>query len=304
LSEELGFQVRYSIYQTKITLPNTLNNCNNISPDFVTTFPTPGAVGTSPATTPPAGYTGIANCYTDGEASLPVRRELLQGAVLTSMVGYTVSYNTLDNNKNPTQGIFASLTQDFAGLGGDVSFIRTTADFRTYYEVMTDLVASVRLQAGHIAGWGNRGLRMLDHFQMGPTLVRGFAPSGFGPRDITPGTTNDPLGGSLYWGASIEFQTPLYFLPKDSGVRIATFIDAGSLWNYVGPTTNPATGEITPATGAITLSSNKMFINSSVGVGLVWDSPFGPLRFDFAFPLTKQSFDRTQWFRFGGGARF
>ena len=302
LSEELSLQARYSIYQQKITLPSALNNCNNLSPDFVTTFPTPSVVGTTPATTPPAGYTGIANCYVDGEASLPVRRELLQGAVLTSMVGYTLAYNTLDNNKNPTAGMFASLTQDFAGIGGDVSFIRTTGDFRTYYEVMTDLVASVRLQAGHIAGWGGKDLRMLDHFQMGPTLVRGFAPSGFGPRDIGS-PTQDPLGGTLYWGASVELQTPVYFLPKDSGVKVAIFADAGSLWNYTGPVSWPL-----PAPGAtgetLTLSSNQMFINTSVGVGLVWDSPFGPLRFDFALPLTKQSFDRTQWFRFGGGAKF
>ena len=77
---------------------------------------------------------------------------------------------------------------------------------------------------------------MLDHFQMGPNLVRGFAPGGIGPRDLTAGTTNDALGGTLYWGASVEFQTPLYFLPKEIGIKLATFADAGSLWDYEGPT--------------------------------------------------------------------
>jgi outer membrane protein insertion porin family len=190
-----------------------------------------------------------------------------------------------------------SFNQDFAGVGGDVSFMRQTVDSRTYYEVMSDVIGVLRLQGGYITGYSG-GLRMLDHFQMGPNLVRGFAPAGIGPRDITSGTTNDALGGSMYWGASAEVQTPLYFLPKDSGVKVAAFVDSGSLWNYRGPTSLPTTGE------TLTLSNNNMFINSSAGVGLLWASPFGPIRFDLAYPITKQPFDRTQIFRFSGGTSF
>jgi outer membrane protein insertion porin family len=233
-----------------------------------------------------------------------VRKELAQGAVLTSLVGYDVTYNTLDNNRNPTSGLLAILKQDFAGAGGDVQYIRTTGNVRSYYEVMSDVVGVLHLQGGYIQGWGKKdpvdgsNLRMLDHFQMGPQLVRGFAPSGIGPRDITPGTFGDALGGSLYWGASLEFQAPVYFLPKDAGVKFAVFADAGSLWNYVGPTYWSVTNE------TLQVSNNDMFINSSVGAGILWASPFGPIRFDFAFPLTKQTFDRKQMFRFGGGTTF
>jgi outer membrane protein insertion porin family len=252
---------------------------------------------------PPGGYTGIANCFADGEASLAVRRELAQGRVITSLVGYDLSYNTLDNNRNPTSGILGILKQDFAGVGGDVQYIRTTADLRSYYEPIQDVIGVLRLQGGYIHGWGSDGLRMLDHFQMGPNLVRGFAPSGIGPRDLTPGTTNDALGGSMFWGASVEFQTPFFFAPKEVGIKLAAFADAGSLWNYTGPTSwlpplPGATGEV------LQPSSNSMFVNSSVGVGLLWSSPFGPLRFDLAYPITKQSFDRTQIFRFSGGTTF
>jgi outer membrane protein insertion porin family len=307
LREDLGLQVRYSLYQQKITLPSQLMNCNNINPDFLTTFPTASAVGTTPALTPPPGYAGIANCYSDGEASLAVKRELSQGPVITSLVGYTLTYNSLDRNKNPTQGVLADFRQDFAGVGGDVNFVRSGSDVYAYHEVVPDVVALLHLQAGHITGWGGKGLRMLDNFQMGPSLVRGFAPAGIGPRDLTVGTTNDALGGTMYWGASLEFQTPLYFLPKDTGIRVAAFADAGSLWNYVGPTTFPATGEV--LSGSICATppcpvDNAMHIRSSVGAGLIWDSPFGPLRFDYSFPLTKESYDRVQQFRFGGGTKF
>jgi outer membrane protein insertion porin family len=310
LREDLGLQVRYSLYQQRVTLPPNLMNCNNINPDFINTFPTADKVGTTPALTPFAGYTGIANCYVDGEASLAVKRELAGGPVITSLVGYTLSHNSLDNNKNPTSGILTEFRQDFAGVGGDVKFIRSSGDVYAYYEVISDLVSLVHLQGGAISGWDG-GLRMLDHFQMGANLVRGFAPAGIGPRDLTQlpftGVYGDALGGTYYWGASLELQTPLYFLPKDAGVKLAAFADAGSLWNYVGPTTFPATGEI--ISGSICSTppcpvDNAMHIRSSVGVGLIWDSPFGPLRFDYSFPMTKEPYDRVQQFRFGGGTKF
>jgi outer membrane protein insertion porin family len=158
-------------------------------------------------------------------------------------------------------------------------------------------------------GWGGKDLRMLDHFQMGPNLVRGFAPAGMGPRDMTLGSNQDPLGGSLYWGASLEAQSPLSFIPKDVGIKVAVFADAGSLWDYRGPTSWNLTGE------TLNVGSSNMVVRSSVGAGLIWTSPFGPLRFDYSYPITKwcgpvlsdgttQVCDRIQQFRFGGGTKF
>jgi outer membrane protein insertion porin family len=166
----------------------------------------------------------------------------------------------------------------------------------------------MHLQSGYITGWGSGGLRMLDHFQMGPNLVRGFAPSGIGPRDMTQyninGTPGDALGGTMYWGASVEFQAPLYFMPKDAGIKVAAFADAGSLWNYRGPTSWAQTGETLTLVNTKGVNSSDMFVRSSVGVGLLWASPFGPLRFDLAYPITSQTFDRKQVFRFTGGTTF
>jgi outer membrane protein insertion porin family len=296
LSEELSFQARYNIYSQKITLPYQYDNCI-FSPNAPIQGGTLGVNPTQEAINGLLTANGT-GCYSDGEASLAVRKELASGAVLVSMLGYTFAYNTLDNNRNPTSGLYAEFKQDFAGVGGDVNFIKSTVDTRSYYEMFSDVVAVLHLQGGHIAGWGGRDVRMLDHFQMGPNLVRGFAPSGIGPRDITPGTNLDPLGGTMYWGASLEAQAPFTFLPKDAGLKGAVFADAGSLWDYKGPTTWNVTGEtLTPAPDAGA-------IRASVGVGLIWNSPFGPLRFDYSFPLMKQGYDRVQQFRFGGGTKF
>ncbi|MBI2717129.1 MAG: outer membrane protein assembly factor BamA [Rhizobiales bacterium] len=283
LTEELAFAPRYSLYQQKITLPDYLNNCIN-DPD-------------APGHVPGLGVTPTSACRLDGEASLAVRKELANGAVMVSLVGYSLAYSTLDNNKTPTSGLYAELKQDFAGVGGDVNFIRTTAEARNYYEVFPDIIGVLKLQGGHVTGWGGKDLRMLDHFQMGPNLVRGFAPAGMGPRDLTPGTTNDALGGSMFWGASVEAQTPLYFLPKDIGIKLAAFADAGSLFSYKGPTTWNVTGETLQV-------ADSNAVRASAGMGLLWDSPMGPLRFDLAYPIMKESYDRTQIFRFSGGTKF
>jgi outer membrane protein insertion porin family len=101
----------------------------------------------------------------------------------------------------------------------------------------------------------------------------------------------------MYWGATAELQFPVYFLPKDAGIRAAVFADAGSIWGYDGPTFNPLTGETL-------LVGDSHSVRTSVGAGVIWDSPFGPLRIDFAFPLTKESYDRIQQFRLSGGTKF
>jgi len=315
LREDLSLQVRYSIYRQEITLPSYLANCNN---NLGT-----AAFNPSPAFANANGIdlssTNGLGCYSDGEASLPVRKELANGKTLTSALGYTLTYNTLDNNKNPTDGLLVDFRQDFAGVGGDVSYLKTVVDAKYYTPLVSDIVGLVRLQGGMLNKMGS-DLRMLDHFQMGPNLVRGFAPNGIGPRDLNPFGTQDALGGTKYWGASLELQMPFWFLPKEVGLKGAVYADAGGLFDYQGPTTWSVTNELTttrnstctPSTvnpasaGTCTglVYDNGNVVRSSVGVGLIWASPFGPLRFDYAVPLTKGKNDRTQEFRFGGGTSF
>ncbi|MCO5129683.1 MAG: outer membrane protein assembly factor BamA [Xanthobacteraceae bacterium] len=271
LREDLTLQLRYSIYRQEITLPDTV----------------------------------LANISTTA-ISLPVLMELSEGAKLTSMVGYTLTYNTLDNNKNPKEGLLIDWRQDFAGVGGDVSYLKSAIDMKYYTSLVSDIVGIIHLQGGIMNKVGSKDLRMLDHFQMGPNLVRGFAPNGIGPRDISVWGTygyGDALGGTQYWGASVELQMPFWFMPKEVGLKGAIYADAGQLSNYKGP---PYPGQIIPPPldqrSFVPYSDDV--VRTSVGVGLIWESPFGPLRFDYAVPITKGKYDRVQEFRFGGGTTF
>jgi outer membrane protein insertion porin family len=295
LREDFGVQLRYSAYNQKITLNPVLNNCNDINPDFITSFPTPDKVNNP--FVPPAGTTQF-DCFQDGEASLAVKQAALRGSTWVSMPGYSLIYNTLNQPRYPTSGMFLEFKQDVAGLGGDVDFLKTTIDGRTYYEVFPDVVAIFRAQAGHVTGWGGQDVRMLDNFFGGPWLVRGFAPNGFGPRDITPGTTMDNLGGNVYWTTSAELQAPMPFVPPDAQLKIAMFSDTGSLWATKASTVPSLAASLSPAQQI----ANSRALRSSIGASLIWDSMFGPIRVDYAYPIAKQNYDVTQRFQFHAGA--
>jgi outer membrane protein insertion porin family len=258
LTEQLGTQWRYSIYDQNITL----------NPSALTAAP-----------------------------SLPIQQAALAGPALVSSVGDTVTYNTLDNNKMPTSGINSQLKQDLAGLGGDVKFLRTTEDVRYYQALNSDVVSLVRAQGGYITGWGGQQVPLLNSFFGGPSMVRGFAPNGFGPRDLTPGTTMDNVGGSMYWATTAELQSAIPGIPQEYGLKASAFVDAGSVFHYGGPTVFPGSAQSLQV-------ANANVVRSSVGAGLTWASPFGALTVSYAVPLTKAAYDVVQPFSFGAGPLF
>jgi outer membrane protein insertion porin family len=213
-----------------------------------------------------------------------------QGESLVSSVFYSLVYDTLDSRADPHDGIYAKINQDFAGVGGDVAYVRSTGTATYYRELLPDrdVVGLIKVQGGHIVGIGD-DVRLLDSFFKGGETVRGFESSGFGPRDAV---TGDALGGNIYAAGTAEIQFPLPVLPRDIGFKGAIFADAGTMFdtdaeNIAGVVVN-----------------DDATIRSSVGGSLIWASPLGPLRVDFAKVLTSESYDETQWFRFGGGTRF
>ena len=143
----------------------------------------------------------------------------------------------------------------------------------------------VRAQGGYIAPWGGQQVPLIDSFFGGPTMVRGFAPNGFGPRDLTPGSTMDNVGGSMYWATTAELQSAIPGVPQEYGLRASAFVDAGSVFGYGGPTT---------LSGQSMQLANANVLRSSVGVGLTWGSPFGALTVNYAVPVTKAAYDVVQ----------
>ena len=245
LREDLSLQVRYSIYQQEITLPYYLANCNNNRPPGSPIRHSTRARPSPPRMASTLSSTNGLGCYSDGEASLPVRKELAKrqdpdlGARL---------HADLQHARQQQEPHRRSAGRFPAGL-------RRRRRRRLLPEVCgrREVLHSAGLRyrrprpppGRHAEQDRQQDLRMLDHFQMGPNLVRGFAPNGIGPRDLNPFGTQDALGGTKYWGASLELQMPFWFLPKEVGLKGAVYADAGGLFDYQGPTTWSVTNELT-----------------------------------------------------------
>ena len=210
------------------------------------------------------------------------------GQNLTSLVGYSLTYNTVDNINNPRSGILAEFKQDFAGLGGDSEYIRSTGDVKYYHEISDNFVGLLRGQAGYLFA---DNLRIIDNFFMGPNLIRGFTNSGIGPRDNNGYIEYNALGGTTYVGGTTELQFPLFGLPREAGLKGSVFADAGTLFGFSSSKTS------------LTFVDDNV-LRSSIGTGILWQSPIGPIRLDFAWPVTKGQYDETQVFRFVGGTAF
>jgi len=211
---------------------------------------------------------------------------------IRSSVSAGLTYNTIDDMKNPRNGIFANVNTEVAGLGGDAKFVKVTAR-ASYYQMLSeqwDLVGLVSGGAGHVESYGSNGLRVFDHFKNSDRMIRGFEYDGIGPYANAPRGGIDHLGGTTYFNASAEAQFPVPIIPESLGLRGAVFADAATLYGNKVAGVNP--------------TSTDMEWRASVGVGLLWASPFGPLRIDYAVPVKKQPGDDVQELNFGMSARF
>lgn len=212
---------------------------------------------------------------------------------IKSSVSGTLVYNTIDDMKSPHAGIYANFTTEVAGLGGDAKFVKVSGR-GTYYQTLSeelDIVALLSAGGGHVQGFGDDGLRVFDHFKSNDRMIRGFEYNGIGPVDTG---TGEHLGGTTYFNATAEAQFPIPVVPESFGLRGAVFADAATLYGSKIETTPPVNFG----------TSTDMQWRASVGIGLLWASPFGPLRIDYAIPVAKQDTDNTQEFNFGISTRF
>jgi outer membrane protein insertion porin family len=242
------------------------------------------------------------NCDTNGDGVIQpgecnVSRGIIDGVNnspwLKSSVSASLIYNTIDDMKNPHSGIYATLSSEFAGVGGDAQFVKLTGR-GTYYHTLSeelDVVGLATIGGGHVLGYGgDSSLRIFDHFMSNDRMIRGFEFGGIGPFDPA---TGEQLGGTTYFHASAEAQFPVPLVPESFGIRGAVFADAATLY-----------GNKIDTGGNFAVAGTGMQWRASVGAGLIWASPFGPLRVDFAVPVVKEDADEVQNFNFGVSTRF
>ena len=214
------------------------------------------------------------------------------GTNTTSSIGYSISYINLDDFRFPTDGQQVVFSQDFAGLGGNIRYLRSSLEADLYRPITGEWVVHVGLDAGYIKGLGQQ-IRINDRFFLGNPRFRGFDVAGIGPFDTNPLTGGQFLGGNIFYVASVGVLIPLGDFADELGFQLSAFVDAGTLYKAEIP-------EGIDSSGVVDSSALRV----AVGIGLIWDSPFGPVRLDVARVIMKQPFDRTQTIQFNVGTRF
>lgn len=219
-------------------------------------------------------------------ASLVVREQ--EGVAVTSAVRHGIAYDTRNNRFDPRSGWMVSMTTEYAGLGGDVNHLRNRSTNALYIPITDSVTGSIVLSGGYIYGLEGDEVRIIDRFFVGGNNLRGFSKAGIGPRDLLSG---DSLGGNWFYTGTLEVGFPLG-LPSEFGMRGRVFADMGNL----GLNDDPPSGVSAVGVGGS--------IRSSVGIGLGWRTPMGPINIDYGRALQKEDFDRTETIRFSFGTRF
>jgi outer membrane protein insertion porin family len=212
-----------------------------------------------------------------------IKRDIKEGKRLNSLIGYQFSYDTRRTGLDPTAGYLLEFGQEFAGLGGDNTFILSTARVAGERRVFRDDVLLRASVEGGALNYQSGVNRAVDRFILNSTNIRGFEPGGIGPRDLSEGD-EDPLGGNFFVAARFEAQFPLG-LPEEYGIKGGLFYDVGNLWNL----------DDVDLSGGDVVGKNGSF-RHVIGVSLLWTTPLGPLRFNLSEAIKKESFDRTQNF--------
>ena len=225
------------------------------------------------------------------ENGVVIQNEIDVGKEWISSVGYEYSYDSRRTGLNPNAGYLFQFGQDLAGIGGDSEYVRTKATAIAQTKVLSEEVTLRATLEGGMLNWLGGNSRVTDRFLLDPSTMRGFETGGIGPRDQSLGAS-DGLGGNLFVVARFEAEFPLG-LPEELGIMGGVFYDIGNLWNL--DDVNTTGGTIVGASGSF---------RHVVGLSLFWDTPLGPLRFNFSNALIKESFDDEQQFDLTISARF
>jgi len=218
----------------------------------------------------------------DSSASNVIKQQ--EGTDVTSAVGYRLTYDRRDDPQEPTKGYIFRMSQNFAGFGGDVRYIRSSIRFAQYFPVTSTVIAAIKWNEGYIFGLG-QDVSISDRFFVGGESFKGFESGGVGPRDVS---TDDSLGGNLFYVGTAEVRFPLG-LPSEFDIVGRFFAQAGSLADVDDDDPN---------------IFDKGSVRASAGFGVSWGSPFGPIRLDFTEAFIKEDVDKTEFFRFSFGTRF
>ncbi len=233
--------------------------------------------------------------YVSPFGNAPLEILLAAGNTYGSIFGFTYSYNSLDDVMKPTTGMAFSVSQDFAGFGGNLKYIKTEAQYAAYRPLFDGaIINSLSMNAGIIQGYDGAGVPINYRYFKGADSFRGFAIAGIGPRDLDAPLNTGAIGGNAFAIGSFQARLPS-LLPESYGISVAAFTDFGTLGRV---------DNVVRACSATSCVKDNFAFRASAGLAFGWKSPFGPLQIDLALPYIKTGYDRPQILYFSSGTGF
>jgi outer membrane protein insertion porin family len=226
------------------------------------------------------------------------------GKSLKSFVNGTYTWDNLDNPLRPTNGFRGQVVGEVAGLGGDVYYSSIEVHGWYFYPIYEEaVVLKLEGNAGQMWPFAGHDVPLQDRFFKGGDTFRGFLPSGVGPMQRGNDGDTDSIGGKTYAIGTVEMTFPIG-LPEEWGIGGAVFSDFGTIFGSETDTELVGTGDCKFGATRDCVVFDTAAFRASVGAGILWQSPFGPLRFELAYPLLKADYDKTEYFRFSIGTVF
>lgn len=214
-----------------------------------------------------------------------LRKEAELGGVTRLGLGWGYSYDNRIGGLNPQSSFVFRFNQDFMGLSDESSFIKSTVRAAAERKVWNDEITLRAVFEGGAINVVEGSTMITDRFLLGSSSFRGFRYGGIGPRDLNV-SNKDALGGNYYAVAKLEAEFPLG-LPEEYGISGGAFVDVGSLWGLENLDGGP--------TGADVIDDSA-HLRATAGLSVFWNTPIGPLRFNFSRALQKEDYDRTRDF--------
>ena len=204
------------------------------------------------------------------------------GNISESGLGYTLSFDTRRTGLDPDAGVLARIEQDFSGLGGDTTSLKTTGLISGEMKVLGEEVTLIGTIEGGMLSYSKGQSRVVDRFQLGSGIMRGFEPGGIGPREYdSVNGVNDALGGDKFAAMRLEALFPIG-LPEEYGITGGVFYDVGNLWGLEYDSAD--------------IQYEKGAWRQAAGVSIIWITPVGPFRFNFSRAIAKELLDTANDF--------
>ena len=211
-----------------------------------------------------------------------IGEELALGNISESGLGYTLSFDTRRTGLDPDAGVLARIEQDFSGLGGDTTSLKTTGLISGEMKVLGEEVTLIGTIEGGMLSYSKGQSRVVDRFQLGSGIMRGFEPGGIGPREYdSVNGVNDALGGDKFAAMRLEALFPIG-LPEEYGITGGVFYDVGNLWGLEYDSAD--------------IQYEKGAWRQAAGVSIIWITPVGPFRFNFSRAIAKELLDTANDF--------